>query len=156
MTEIREADLTHSADAQALVEIVDSYARGPGGQNAPLSAEARARLAPGLHAHPAAFALLAFDGGLAVGAAVCFVGFSTFAARPLVNIHDLAVLPSHRSRGIGGRLLEAVERRARALGACRVTLEVGEANQGARRLYERHGFGPAEAPHRFLGKALSY
>jgi len=156
MSEIREADLSHSADAEALVEIVDSYARGPGGQNAPLSPQARAQLAPGLREHPAAFALLAFDGTRAVGAAVCFVGFSTFAGRPLVNIHDLAVLPSHRSRGIGGRLLEAVEQRARSLGACRVTLEVGEANRDARRLYERHGFGPVEAPHRFLGKALSY
>jgi ribosomal protein S18 acetylase RimI-like enzyme len=154
MTEIRAADFSDPADGRALVEIVDSYARGPGGQNAPLSEQARANLADGLRKHPAAFALLAFDGAQAVGAAVCFVGFSTFAGAPLVNVHDLAVLPSHRSRGIGGQLLEAVEQRGREIGACRVTLEVNEANQGARRLYERRGFGPAESPARFLSKRL--
>jgi ribosomal protein S18 acetylase RimI-like enzyme len=71
-----------------------------------------------------------------------------------VNLHDLAVLPSHQSRGVGGRLLDEVARRARALGACKVTLEVVEANRGAQRLYARHGFGPAEAAPRFLTKRL--
>ena len=154
MTLVRQADLSESADAEALLEIVDSYARGPGGQNAPLSAEARASLAKGLREHPAAFALLAFDGARAVGAAVCFVGFSTFAGKPFVNLHDLAVLPSHQGRGAGGALLEEVARRARALGACKVTLEVVDANQGAQRLYARHGFGPSQAAPRFLTKRL--
>jgi ribosomal protein S18 acetylase RimI-like enzyme len=154
MTEVREADLSHALDADALVEIIDSYARGPGGQNAPLSSEARTNLAKGLCGHPTAFALLAFDGARAVGAAVCFVGFSTFAGRPFVNLHDLAVLPSHQARGVGGRLLEAVTRRARSLGACKVTLEVVDANQGAQRLYARHGFGPSAAAPRFLTKRL--
>ena len=153
VSRIREARLGEARDAEALVEIVDSYARGPGGQNAPLSEEARASLAKGLREHPAAFALLAFDGERAVGAAVCFVGFSTFAGKPLVNLHDLAVLPSHQGAGIGGELLEEIARRARALGACKVTLEVGAANRRARRLYERHGFGPAEAPS-FLSRRL--
>jgi ribosomal protein S18 acetylase RimI-like enzyme len=155
VTRIREADLSDSADASALVEIVDSYARGPGGQNAPLTPEARANLAKGVREHPAAFALLAFDGARAVGAAVCFVGFSTFAGKPFVNVHDLAVLPSHQGRGIGSRLLAEVERRALAAGACKVTLEVVEANHGARRLYARHGFGPSDAAPRFLTKRLA-
>ncbi|MFI5316874.1 MAG: GNAT family N-acetyltransferase [Myxococcota bacterium] len=154
MIEIREADLSHSADAEALVEIVDAYARGPSGQNAPLAAAARAALPKGLREHPAAFALLAFDAGRPVGAAVCFFGFSTFAGKPLLNIHDLAVLASHRGRGIGGRLLAEVERRASARGCCKITLEVLDSNAGARRLYERSGFGPAEAPPRFLAKRL--
>jgi GNAT superfamily N-acetyltransferase len=154
MTDVREADLGDSADAGALVEIVDSYARGPGGQGAPLSSEARLSLAKGLREHPAAFALLAFDGARAVGAAVCFVGFSTFAGKPFVNLHDLAVLPGHQGRGVGSRLLEAVEQRARSLGACKVTLEVVDANRGAQRLYARRGFGPSEAAPRFLSKRL--
>jgi len=40
---------------------------------------------------------------------VCFRGFSTFAAAPLINVHDLAVVPGFRGQGIGRRLLEAVE-----------------------------------------------
>jgi ribosomal protein S18 acetylase RimI-like enzyme len=77
----------------------------------------------------------------AVGVAVCFVGFSTFKARPLLNIHDLAVIPTHRGRGVGRKLLDAVERKARERGCCSVTLEVLEKNVGARRLYAAAGFG---------------
>ena len=80
--EIREANLLDAAESLALVEIIDSYAREPGGQSAPLSEPARAALAPGLHAHPAAFALLAWQDGVAVGAAVCVWGFSTFSGCP--------------------------------------------------------------------------
>ncbi|MFQ5634914.1 MAG: GNAT family N-acetyltransferase, partial [Gammaproteobacteria bacterium] len=76
-----------------------------------------------------------------VGAAVCFFGYSTFKARPLRNIHDLAVLPGQRGRGIGKALLAAVEARARDGGCCKLTLEVLDDNLGARRLYASLGFG---------------
>ena len=151
---IRAADLADPAQASALVEILDAYAREPNGQSAPLPPEARANLAAGLRAHPSAFVLLAFDGARAVGAAVCFVGFSTFAGKPFVNLHDLAVLPGHRGRGIGSELLAEVERRARELGACKVTLEVHDTNRGAKRLYEAVGFGPWRSPTLFVTKRL--
>ena len=35
----------------------------------------------------------------AVGLALCFVGFSSFKARPLINIHDIAVRPEVRGQG---------------------------------------------------------
>jgi ribosomal protein S18 acetylase RimI-like enzyme len=66
--------------------------------------------------------------------------FSTFAARRLVNIHDLHVRPEHQGRGIARRLLDAVEAEARAMECCKLTLEVQENNHGARALYERVGF----------------
>jgi ribosomal protein S18 acetylase RimI-like enzyme len=152
---IREVDLLDPGQARALTEIIDCYARESGGQSAPLSASARAALAPGLHAHPAAFALLAWDGGTAVGAAVCVWGFSTFTGCPSLNVHDLAVLPEHRGRGVGRRLLEEIERRARARGSSKITLEVHSANEGAIRLYRRFGFGSWDAPTLFVTKPLS-
>ena len=44
--------------------------------------------------------MLAFDGDAPVGLVNCIEGFSTFACKPLVNVHDVAVLSSHRGRGI--------------------------------------------------------
>ena len=152
---IRDADLLDADEARALVEIIDGYAREPGGQSAPLSAQARAALAPGLHAHPAAFALLAWRDGAAVGAAVCVWGFSTFTGCPSLNVHDLAVRPEHRGQGVGRLLLEEVERRARARGSSKLTLEVHSSNEQAIHLYRRFGFGPWDARTLFVTKPLT-
>ncbi|HPG27479.1 MAG TPA: GNAT family N-acetyltransferase [Myxococcota bacterium] len=151
---VREADLADPDEARALVEILDSYARGPGGQGAPLDAHARANLAKGLLEHPMAEVFLAFLDGQAVGAAVCVFSFSTFAGRPSVNVHDLAVLPAFQNRGIGSALLDRVEQAARARGCCKITLEVHDSNTGAKRLYERAGFGPWATPTWFVTKGL--
>ncbi|MBK7975719.1 MAG: GNAT family N-acetyltransferase [Deltaproteobacteria bacterium] len=72
------------------------------------------------------------------------LGFSTFAARPLINVHDLAVLPEYRGHGIGRALLRAVERAARERGCVKLTLEVQENNQRARSVYAAAGFAQAE------------
>jgi ribosomal protein S18 acetylase RimI-like enzyme len=151
---IRDADLLDPEESRALTEIIDCYAREPGGQSAPLSAYARAALAPGLRAHPAAFALLAWQGATAIGTAVCVWGFSTFTGCPSLNVHDLAVLPAHRGRGVGRLLLEEIERRARARGSSKLTLEVHASNEDAMRLYQRFGFGPWDAPTLFVTKPI--
>lgn len=137
---VRRADLEDAEDRERVVALVDAYARDPMGGGNPLPAPVRARLGSDLAAHPTAFALLAFDGDRAAGVAVCVVGFSTFASRPVVNVHDLGVRPESRRRGVGRALLAAVEREARAMSACKVTLEVLERNDPARRLYEEVGF----------------
>lgn len=151
---IRDAKLDDPADAAALVEIIDSYARGPGGQSAPLSSDARARMARGLLDQPNAQVLFACAGARVLGAAVCLWGFSTFAGRPFLNVHDLAVLPEFRGRGIGERLLAEIERRARERDCCKLTLEVHSTNDGASRLYARFGFGPWDSPTLFVTKPL--
>ncbi len=151
---IRAADLDRFADGEALFAILDAYAREPGGQNAPLGVAARTALVPGLRAHPQTFALLACVDDAPIGAAVCFFGFSTFAGRPFLNVHDLAVLPGQRGRGIGRALLDEAERRARERGCCKLTLEVHQTNTGAQRLYRDFGFGGWEAPTLFVTKRL--
>ena len=90
--------------------------------------------------HPTTLIFLAFDGDRPVGAAVCFIGFSTFAAKPLINIHDFVVLTASRGKGVGRRLLDAVEGKARELGCCKLTLEVMNNNHHALRMYQAAGF----------------
>jgi len=156
---IDDADLSDPAHAAAILAVLDSYASDPVGGGRPLSAEVRAALLPGLRRYPTTLVLLAFDDGDPVGIAVCFFGFSTFQARPLLNVHDLAVVPGQRGRGIGRALLAAAESRARRVGCCKLTLEVQDDNHRARAVYARFGFtdfvlGGDAVPTRFLSKSL--
>jgi ribosomal protein S18 acetylase RimI-like enzyme len=153
--ELVEADLNLLEHRRAVVELIDAYARDPMGNGRPLADEVRSALIPGLQRHPTTIIFLAYEGEKAVGIAVCFLGFSTFAARPLINIHDLAVLPTHRGQGIGRLLLDKVGRKARELGCCKLTLEVLENNHAAKRLYESAGFAQA-AYQQAAGGALFY
>lgn len=142
--EVRRVDFDRDADANAYLEMLDAYARDPMGGGRPLSADTRRRLIADLRTHPGCHCLLAEVGGRAVGFVTCFLGYSTFRARPLLNLHDIAVLPAWRGRAIATRLLDEVTALAQSLDCCRVTLEVRADNPGARRVYERHGFTPAQ------------
>jgi ribosomal protein S18 acetylase RimI-like enzyme len=156
--EVRAANLDDARDAGAVVMLLDAYARDPRGGGEPLSQAVRERLVPGLQTHPTSRVWLAFEADQPVGVCVAFGGFSTFRAMPLLNIHDLAVLPGSRGRGIGRALLAAAEAHARATGCCKLTLEVQEDNTPARTLYQRFGFRDvtygASGPTRFLGKSF--
>ena len=154
---VRYDDPTHAA---ALVELMDIYSRDPAGGGEPLSDYARNRLVDALAARPFIFSVLAFDGDTPVGLINAIEGFSTFACRPLVNVHDVVVAPSHRGRGIAARMFEQVEALARERGACKLTLEVLQGNASARKLYQRLGFAdyqldPAMGHAQFLHKWLT-
>ena len=156
---IRLADYGRAEDAFALVSLIDAYACDPAGGGQPLSEFARANLVCALAARPQAFSVLAFDGDLPVGLINCFEGFSTFACRPLVNMHDVVVLASHRGRRLGELMLTLVESVARERGACKLTLEVLDGNHSALKLYARNGFSayqldPVVGDARFLEKKL--
>ena len=140
---IIQANLERADHQQAVIDLTDAYAADAMGSGARLPEHVRAALVPGLRSHPTTLIFLAYTNDSPIGIATCFLGFSTFSARGLVNIHDLAVLPAYRGRGVGRRLLEAVEEKARALGCCKVTLEVQEGNRRARRVYESAGFAQA-------------
>lgn len=151
---VRVADLENAKDAAAVVYLINTYACDPFGNGGPLPEATRERLVPALRDHPTTRIFLAFDGETAVGLATCFTGFSTFAARQLVNIHDLSVVPEARGKGVGRALMRAVEEDARSRGYCKVTLEVVEHNDHARGLYESEGF--RQATYAEGGGALFY
>ena len=48
--------------------------------------------------------------------------------------------PAHQGRGIGGRILDAIEALARTEGISRLVLETGDRHAAAWRVYERGGF----------------
>ncbi|MFO0691733.1 MAG: GNAT family N-acetyltransferase [Myxococcota bacterium] len=55
-------------------------------------------------------------------------------------VSDLVVLPAHRSRGLGRRLLEQAEALARTVGTTRLEIGVLAKNPDAARLYRDFGF----------------
>ncbi len=58
----------------------------------------------------------------------------------VADVMTVAVAPRAQGRGVGGRLLDELERRARSRGAASLMLEVRADNTAALRLYERAGF----------------
>ena len=156
---VRRADYGDAGDAEALVVLLDAYAHDPAGGGEPLSDFAKTNLVRELAARPQAYSVLAFDGEQPVGLVNCIEGFSTFACRPLVNLHDVAVIASHRGRGIAEQMLREAERIAVERGAVKMTLEVLAGNAPAMKLYQRIGFAgyqldPAMGSASFLQKWL--
>lgn len=154
-----QADLETPAHQRDVLYLIDSYSRDAMGDGAPLAPAVRERLIAGLRQHPTTLVFLAYEGDAAIGVAVCFLGFSTFAAKPLINLHDVAILPTHRGRGIGRGLLAAVEFRARELGCCKLTLEVLDRNDRALRTYavagfKRYSLQPGAGEAIFMTKSL--
>lgn len=156
---VRRANYADPADAAALVMLLDAYASDPAGGSEPLSDFAKTNLVLELAARPQAFTVLAFDGEQPVGLVNCIEGFSTFKCRPLVNVHDVAVLASHRGRGIAEQMLALAETLARERGAVKMTLEVLSGNAPALKLYTRIGYAgyqldPAMGSAQFMQKML--
>lgn len=159
------ADYANPVHAHALVSLLDAYARDPMGGGEPLSDFAQANLVASLAIRPQAYSVLAFatwaheSREQPVGLVNCLEGFSTFACLPLVNVHDVAVLPAYRGHGVGEQMLKLAEAIARERGACKLTLEVLQGNSGAQKLYRRLGFDnyqlePAMGHAQFMQKWL--
>jgi len=136
------ADYENPEHAKMLVELLDIYANDPMGGGEPLPEQVRSTLVGGLANFPGAFTVFAQLGSDYVALANCLTGFSTFAAMPLINIHDLAVIPSSRGQGISQGLLAFVESEAQRRKCCKVTLEVLEGNSVALSAYKKFGFAP--------------
>ena len=134
------ADYDNDAHGEAIVSLLDSYARDPMGGAKPLSNFARENLIDALRNTPGAFSVLGFANDQPVALANCFSSLSTFACLPLINIHDLVVSDSARGQGISQQLLGYIEMHARQQRCCKVTLEVLEGNIVAMSAYEKFGF----------------
>ena len=139
---IDAVDLRQSAHCDALIKLLDAYAQDPMGGGEPLADEVKARLCDDMAERPTVASFIAWLDQAPVGLVNCVEGFSTFKSQPLMNIHDLVVLPGHRGMGIGQALMQAAQTHAQARGCCKLTLEVLTGNERALRSYEQFGFEP--------------
>lgn len=139
---VRPVDFSDAAQRAALILLLDAYAQDPMGGGEPLAVDVKARLCDDMLARPTVSSFIAWLDGAPVGLVNCVEGFSTFKSRALMNIHDLAVLPGHRGRGVGQALMQAAQAHAQARGCCKLTLEVLTGNARALRSYAHFGFEP--------------
>jgi len=119
-------------------------------------ADVLARLAPDVFDHgidprwsaefladPRHHLAVAVDAGTVVGMASA-VHYVHPDKRPELWINEVGVAATHRERGIGRRLLQALFVRARALGCAEAWVLTDDENTAARRLYA--AAGGAESP----------
>ena len=74
--------------------------------------------------------------------------------RQVAHIITIDVIKSWRRRGVGARLLEAVEDWARKLGLSTVYLETAEDNIPAQRLYQQRGYKQIETLRDYYARGL--
>ncbi|GAB3287539.1 GNAT family N-acetyltransferase [Pseudidiomarina andamanensis] len=152
MLEIVLADYSNPKHRQAVVDMLDDYARDPMGGGEALPEATRENLIDEMAKRDHVFSILAYVDDQPVGLANCVEGFSTFAAKPVMNIHDIAVIKDFRGQGISKRLLQEVETLAQFRGCCKLTLEVLQGNEPAKIAYEKFGFKPYQLDDA-MGKA---
>lgn len=138
--EIKQIDYADSQQAADLVMLLNNYAQDPMGGATPLAPAVREILPVKLAEFPTAFSIIAYVDSKPAGLTNSFYGFSTFAARKLVNIHDVTVLPEYRGMGLSTKMLAHVESIAIENDCCKLTLEVLAGNQIAMNAYKKLGF----------------
>ena len=150
---VRIADYQNRQDAQAIIGLLDHYARDPMGGGKPLSEFVLKNLITELQKYHGAFSVVAWFEGVPIGLVNCFQTFSTFKCRPLVNIHDVIIREDYRGYGVAEILLKQVQRTAKERGCCKLTLEVLEGNASAKKVYQKFGFNAYELDPE-MGNAL--
>ncbi|CAA0092637.1 Uncharacterised protein [Zhongshania aliphaticivorans] len=100
--EVRIADYRAKEDRAAIELLMAHYAVDPMGGGVALSETVLSGLCDALASVTNAATLLIYCDRKPAGLATVFQGFSTFACKPLLNIHDVIVLPKYRGQGLAG------------------------------------------------------
>ena len=153
MEEILSADLSLPSHGETIIYLLNEYAKDEMGGGTELSIFVKNNLISELTKRQGVYIILAFVDGYPAGLVNCFEGFSTFACKPLLNIHDVIVISDYRGRGISKKMLNKAEEIAISLGCCKLTLEVLEGNTIAQGAYKSCGYSGYELNPK-MGKAM--
>ena len=138
--DIFEADLNNPKHANALIFLLNQYAQDPMGGSEPLSEYTQKNLVAEIKKRDAVHVILAHVDGTPAGLINVIEGFSTFACKSLLNIHDVMVDKPFRGLGLSRKMFEKVEQLAHELNCCKLTLEVLDNNTLAKTAYKNFGF----------------
>ena len=153
MENVVVADFTNPIHAEAIVYLLNEYAKDEMGGGSELSKFVKENLIAELQTRSYTLAILAYVHNEPAGLAICIEGFSSFSCMPLLNVHDMVVAPKFRGRGISLKILAKVEEVARERKCCKLTLEVLDGNTIAQNAYRSFGFKGYELDPK-KGKAM--
>lgn len=153
MVIIKECNFKDPRQREAIIYLMNHYmASDMGGNLPPYTNETSRAVVKGLEHHPSRLVLLAEYQAEYVGLSNSFVNFGTFAGKPFINIHDIVVLEKYRGLGIGRKMMEAIDAKAKELGCGKITLEVRDDNKPAQQLYNSMGFEEGKPVMHFWSK----
>ncbi|WP_281556966.1 GNAT family N-acetyltransferase [Thalassomonas sp. RHCl1] len=138
------ADYKDEQQGKDLLMLLNAYALDPMGGEEPLTEYVKENLLTALSQRSDMFTLLCYLDGKPAGLINCIESFSTFSCQPVINVHDVVVLPFYRGHGLSEKMLQEVENIARENGCCKLTLEVLQGNAVAQKAYRKFGFSGYE------------
>ena len=147
------ADLNNKQHADAYLSLMSHYACDPMGGGEDISDFTKQNLVATLLKRTDVFIILIFSDSKPAALLTAIEGFSTFACKPLLNIHDVVVHKDFRGKHLTKNLFEKIEEVAKARDCCKITLEVLSGNDVACKAYERLGFSDYQLDPEF-GSAL--
>ncbi|MGQ7868094.1 GNAT family N-acetyltransferase [Sunxiuqinia sp. sy24] len=123
-----------------LIRLLDLYMQDEMGDSAPMPEGQAQKILEGLRNYQGYLGFFAVVDGQYAALANCNKNFSTFQAKPLLNIHDFVVHPDFRGKGVGQFLLDSIAEFVKQQGYCRINLEVRHDNFNAQKLYRKAGY----------------
>ncbi|MGK0366618.1 MAG: ribosomal protein S18 acetylase RimI-like enzyme [Saprospiraceae bacterium] len=151
--ELIRADYQNEQQSKDLLMLLNSYAIDPMGGGEELSDYVKSNLIQSMASRQDIFTILCYVNNEPAGLINCIEGFSTFSAKPLMNIHDVTVKPKFRGLGLSEKMFSEVEKLAQEKGCCKLTLEVLEGNEIAKNAYTKFGYSGYELEPE-MGKAI--
>ncbi len=149
-----DVDFSDKNHRKAFVELMNGYAMHPMGLGHSLDIELMDKTIAHLKVNSSYRGIMIKKDNEFVGLANCFINFSTFKAKPLLNIHDFIIHNNQHGKGYGQFLMKEVEEMAQANNCCRINLEVRNDNPAAMKLYQNMGYNECDPPMYFWEKYL--
>ena len=143
MFEVKAVDFSNSIDCKHFCELLNHYAMDPMGGGESLPIATLEKVCVDLRNWPGALSFMAFEKehpDEPLRLINCFMAYSTFKAKPILNVHDIVVKRESRYQGVGRKMLTHIEEHAKKMGCCKLTLEVLTGNTQALNAYEAFGF----------------
>jgi len=145
------ADLNDEQHADAYLKLMSHYACDPMGGGDDLSPYTKKNLVNTLLTRHDIFIVIVFVENNPAALLTAIEGFSTFACKPLLNVHDVVVHSDFRGQKLTTTLFEKIEEVAKQRDCCKLTLEVLSGNKIACDAYRKLGFSDYQLDPEFGG-----